>query len=486
MAPNLIFMLVDDLGWRDLSCTGSTFYETPNIDRLAKAGMRFTRAYAACPVCSPSRASILTGKYPVRVGITDYINWGRDGSDAHGHAKGYLVDAPYADHLPLEEVSLARALQEGDYQTWHVGKWHLGREPYHPEHHGFETNIGGCMVGCPIGPGYFSPWGIPALEGVTVPPGTHLDEYLTGEACRLIRQRDPARPFFLNLWFYLVHTPLQERPERIAKYEAKRKAMGLDGLEETREGDFFPCDHKKGQRITRRLVQSHPVYAAMVETLDDCVGRVLKTLEEEGILENSVLVFTSDNGGLATAEGSPTCNLPLAEGKGWRQEGGVREPLLISWPGRVVPGSVCETPITSPDFYPTFLEAAGLPLRPEQHVDGQSLVPLLTQQGSLSRDALYWHYPHYGNQGGTPGAAILVGRYKLLEHFEDGRVELFDLESDPAESVDLSKLEPTLTAKLKARLDAWKNEVGARHPTVNKAFTPWSEAHARKGWKPWV
>jgi arylsulfatase A-like enzyme len=478
-------MLVDDMGWRDLSCTGSTFYETPNIDRLAARGMRFTRAYASCPVCSPTRASIMTGKYPVRVGVTDYIDWNRRGDAPHGHAKGYLVDAPYADHLPLEECSIARALSEGGYQTWHVGKWHLGREDYYPQRHGFDVNLGGSMVGCPIGKGYFSPWSIPGLENAPVPPGTHLDEHLTGEACHLIRSRDPERPFFLNLSFYLVHTPLQERPERIAKYEAKRKALGLDKLEELREGDFFPGEHKKDKRITRRLVQSHPVYAAMVETLDDCVGRVWATLEAEGILGNSLILFTSDNGGLSTAEGSPTCNLPLSEGKGWKNEGGVREPLLVSWPGTVPAGRSCEVPVTSPDFYPTFLEAAGLPLRPRQHVDGLSLMPLFRGGHRLAERALYWHYPHYGNQGGTPGAAILEDGFKLIEHFEDGRVELFYLDDDPGETVDLSAREPARAAHLKDKLAKWQVETGALRPSPNASFRPWSADHARKGYRPW-
>ena len=267
--PNIVFILIDDMGWKDLVCYGSSFYETPNIDRLAREGMRFTDAYAACPVCSPTRASILTGKYPATVGITDWI-------DVHGHvhpARGQLVDVPYLKQLPTREHSLARALNEGGYQTWHVGKWHLGGDGHLPEDHGFEVNIGGAHQGSPGQGGYFSPWTIPPLADADVPEGTYLTDYLTDQVLELIRHKD-ERPFFLNLWYYTVHTPIQAKREKIAKYEAKARALGLDQVEAFAEGEYFPCEHKKDQRVKRRLIQSDPVYAAMIESLDENLGRL--------------------------------------------------------------------------------------------------------------------------------------------------------------------------------------------------------------------
>jgi len=459
MQPNILFILLDDMGWRDLSCTGSPFYETPNIDRLATEGMLFTDAYAACPVCSPTRASLLTGKYPARLGLTDWIG---------AHARGRLIDAPYVDHLPLEEFSLARALQAGGYQTWHIGKWHLGGETYYPERHGFDVNIGGCEWGHPR-QGYFSPWGIPNLPDG--PNGQQLGDHLTDPAIRLIERRD-ERPFFLNLWYYEVHHPIQAAPEIVSRYTQKARRLGLDRLPTFEDGAFFPCEHKKQQRIVRRLVQSDPTYAAMIENLDRNVGRLLETLEQQGIAEETLVVFTSDNGGLSTSEGSPTCNLPLAEGKGWMYEGGTREPLLVRWPGVVAPGSTCAAPVTSPDFYPTLLEAAGLPLWPAQHVDGANLMPLFRQAGEFPDRPIFWHYPHYGNQGGTPGSSVRWGDYKLIEFFEDGRLELYNLRTDPGERINLAGAEPLQAARLHTRLVEWRDQVNARIPEPNPEWQP--------------
>jgi len=455
--PNLIFILMDDLGWKDLGCCGSTFYETPNLDRLAQQGMRFTQAYASCPVCSPSRASVMTGRYPARVGITDWIDFHK----VMHPLRGRLIDAPYIDHLPLEECSLARALKDGGYRTWHVGKWHLGGPDFYPEKHGFDLNIGGSHAGCP-GHGYFSPWKLPNLPD-HLPAGLHLDDWLTDRVVELIRTDDP-RPFFLNLWYYLVHTPIQAKPEDIERFAAKAQRMGLDRLKAIEEGDFFPTDKSRTRRIQRRLIQSHPVYAAMVWRMDECIGRVLRALEETGRAENTLVVFTSDNGGLATAEGSPTSNLPLQQGKGWMYEGGTREPLIVRWPGRIRAGSTCDVPVTSPDYYPTFLEAAGLPPRPEQHCDGESLLPLLCETGTLKRDAIFWHYPHYGNQGGTPGASVRAGDFKLIEFFEDRHVELYNLRGDPGERRDLSATLAGKAQELRARLHDWQASVGAKMP----------------------
>ena len=458
--PNFIFVLIDDLGWRDLSCYGSQFYETPNLDRLCAEGMRFTDAHAACPVCSPTRASILSGKYPARVGVTDWIG---------GHTRGKLLDAAYIDHLPLEEKSLAKALNGAGYATWHVGKWHLGKESYWPEKHGFEENVAGCHMGSPWR-GYFSPWQIPTLKDG--PEGQYLTDRLTDEAVRLIKSNE-GRPFFLNLWYYTVHTPIQAKEAKIAKYEAKAKEMGLDTVKTFEEGDFFPCEHKKDQRIMRRLVQSDPVYAAMIESLDESIGRVLQAVEESGQTENTVIIFTSDNGGLATSEGSPTCNAPLAEGKGWMYEGGTREPLFIKWPGVIQAGSVCDVPVSSPDFYPTLLEMAALDPIPEQHVDGVSLVPLLKGAKDLDREAIFWHYPHYANQGGTPGSSIRAGDYKLIEFFEDDTIELYNLGADIGEEHDLAAKEPELAAKLRQQLADWRRSVDAKLPQPNPDYVPW-------------
>jgi len=460
--PNIIFILIDDMGWKDLSCCGSTFYETPHIDQLSAQGMRFTDAYASCPVCSPTRASVMTGKYPATAGITDWINWG---GTLHP-ARGRLIDVPYLKDLPSCEHTVAGALKETGYATWHVGKWHLGGEGHMPQDHGFDVNIGGCQTGSPGHGGYFSPWSIPVLENADVPEGTYLTDYLTDQAIEQIRNKGEA-PFFLNLWYYSVHTPIQAKPEKIKKYEAKARAMGLDTQKTFEEGEFYPCEHKKDKRILRRLIQSDPVYAAMIESLDENIGRLMSALEETGEMDNTLIIFTSDNGGLATSEGSPTCNAPLAEGKGWMYEGGTREPLFVKWPGVVEPGAVCHTPVTTPDFYPTMLEAAGTDGNPDHQVDGVSIMPLLKGVGTLQREAIFWHYPHYGNQGGTPGASVRKGDYKLINFFEDDRLELYNLREDPGEARNLAEGMPDLARELKGLLSAWQKKVEAKIPQPN-------------------
>jgi len=468
--PNIIFILIDDMGWKDLSCCGSTFYETPHIDKIAAQGMRFADAYASCPVCSPTRASVMTGKYPATVGITDWINW-----NGRLHpARGRLIDVPYLKDLPTSEYTMAEALRETGYATWHVGKWHLGGEGHRPEDHGFDVNIGGCHDGSPGRGGYFSPWSIPALEGADVPDGTYLTDYLTDQAIEQIRTKDEA-PFFLNLWYYSVHTPIQAKPEKIKKYEAKAKAMGLDTQKTFEEGALFPCEHKKDQRILRRLIQSDPVYAAMIESLDENIGRLMDTLEETGEADNTLMIFTSDNGGLATSEGSPTCNTPLAEGKGWMYEGGTREPLFVKWPGVVEPGALCEVPVTTPDFYPTILAAAEAQGHPDHQSDGVSIMPLLKGADALDREAIFWHYPHYGNQGGTPGASVRKGDYKLIHFFEDDRLELYHLREDLGETRNLVDAQPALARELNDLLSAWQTSVEAKIPQKNPAWVDrWS------------
>ncbi len=458
---NVILILLDDLGWRDLGCYGSTFYETPHLDQLATSGVRFTDAYAAAPVCSPTRASILTGKYPATVGVTDWIDWG---NFTHP-ARGRLIDAPYIDHLPLEESSLAKALKAAGYHTWHVGKWHLGSMPYYPDRQGFDVNIGGCAWGLPTGGGYRSPWHIPTLEDG--PPGEYLTDRLTDEAIKLIRNH-PGQPFFLNLWHYAVHTPLQADPELVQKYVAKSRELGLDQRPTFAEGNVFPCEHKRDQRIMRRLVQSEPTYAAMIENLDANVGRLIEAVGDAGLAEQTVIIFTSDNGGLATSEGSPTCNAPLAEGKGWMYEGGMRVPLIIGGPG-ILPG-VCDVPVTSPDLYPTILEFAGIAPEFVQPIAGLSWLPLLRGKHDLERDAIFWHYPHYGNQGGTPGSSVRSGDYKLIEFYEDRRIELYNLREDIGETHDLATTHPDLAGHLHALLTDWREHVEANIPIPNPAY----------------
>ena len=453
MPPNILFFLIDDMGWTDLTCTGSDFYETPRLDELRRDGLLFSDAYAAAPVCSPTRASILSGKYPARVGITQYIG---------GHGVGKLCDVPYFTQLPRSEFSLASALRAGGYQTWHVGKWHLGEGRSAPTHHGFDVSVGGGRWGAPP-QGYFAPWGLPDLEGED---GDYLTDALTDAALGLLQSRDAGRPFFLNFWHYAVHTPIQAPAALVEKYERKARALGLDQKDPFEEGEHFSVDHKRDQRVLRRKFQSDPTYAAMVENLDGNVGRVLDALDELGLRDNTLVVFTSDNGGLSTAEGSPTSNAPLSQGKGWMYEGGNREPLLMRWPGQIAPGTSCETPVTSPDFYPTFLQAAGLPLLPHQHCDGESLLPLM-RGDQLEREAIFWHYPHYSNQGDTPSCAVRAGRWKLIEWFETGQVELYDLRGDIAESHDLSAREPERVAALRGQLATWKRQVEALIPKNN-------------------
>ncbi len=458
--PNIVFILIDDLGWRDLTCFGSTFYETPNLDRLAADGMRFTNAYASCPVCSPTRASIMSGKYPARVGLTNWIP---------GESYGEVFSAPYLHYLPLEETSVASALRDVAYQTWHVGKWHLGDEPFYPENHGFDVNIGGCHWGSPK-QGYFSPYGIDSLPDG--PDGEYLTDRLTDEAIGLIKNRDAGRPFFLNMSHYAVHIPIDVPEPLVEKYRKKARDLKLDQIDPIVEGEPFPFEQKKDQNLARRIIQSDPAYAAMVENMDTNVGRLLDVLAAEGLADDTLVVFTSDNGGLSTAEGAPTCNFPLFEGKGWNYEGGTRVCKIVRLPGRVPAGTVCETPTTSTDYYPTFLDFAGLPPRPDQHVDGVSLRGLFEGTSELEERGVFWHYPHYSNQGNTPAGSVVFGDWKLIEFFDSGRVELFNLADDISEQRNCAESHPQIAADLLARLHAWQKDVEAKIPEPNPNWQP--------------
>ena len=453
--PNIVLIMTDDLGWTDLGCYGSSFYETPALDRLAADGVRFTDAYAAAPVCSPTRASILTGKYPASVGITQYIG---------GSAVGELCDVPYFSRLPWSELTLARALRDGGYATWHVGKWHLGESASYPENHGFEVNIGGTSNGLPPG-GFFSPYGLETLPDG--PEGEYLTDRLTDEAIALLQDADD-RPFFLHLSHYAPHVPIEAPGELVRKYRAKAKREGLDTIDPFEDGESFPHWPQREQHVRRRTLRSDPEYAAMIESIDSNIGRLLLALQRSGQSDNTIVLFSSDNGGLATAEGSPTCNAPLSHGKGWAYEGGIRVPLIVRWPAAIRPGSTIDEPVTSPDFYPTLLDAAGLPRSERQRLEGKSFLPALRGK-RFERGAVYWHYPHYSNQGGTPMAAVREDDWKLIEFFEDGRVELYDLANDLSERRDLAS-DPAhrrRTRQLRRRLREWQQSVGALVPRPN-------------------
>lgn len=455
--PNIVFFLADDLGQRDLGAYGSTFYETPNIDRLAREGARFTDAYAACPVCSPTRASILTGHWPQRTGITDYIANDNINGPEKWKRNTPLLPAPNRDRLALDAPTLAKAMKAAGYATFFAGKWHLGPEGYWPENQGFDSNLGGNERGGPYGGRkYFSPYGNPRLTDG--PDGEHLPDRLATEASKFI-EANRARPFFAYFAFYSVHTPLMAREDLQKKYEEKRRRLGLEAK--------WGREHERDVR----LVQEHAVYAGMVEAMDLAVGKVLAKLDELGLRENTIVIFTSDNGGLSTSEGWPTSNLPLRGGKGWMYEGGIREPLIVRWPSVVAPGRVVATPVSSPDFFPTLLEAAGTKPAAGQTIDGVSLMPVF-RGGALPERSLYWHYPHYGNQGGAPSAAIRRGKWKLIEWMEDQRVELFDLERDPGEQNDLANRDPQRVAALRADLKAWQKATGVSYPTPNPNFDP--------------
>lgn len=437
--PNIVFILIDDMGWTDLGCFGSTFYETPNIDRLAAQGMKFTQAYAACTVCSPTRASIMTGKYPARLHLTDWIAGSKK-------PKAKLKIPDWLMHLPLEENTIAKALKPAGYVSASIGKWHLGGPEYFPEKHGFDLNRGGCDKGQP--PSYFSPYRIPTLEDG--PPGEYLTDRLGDEALKFI-ESNKDRPFLLYWPHYAVHMPLQAKRPIVDRYQAKVKP-GMD--------------------------QNNATYAAMIESVDDAVGRMMAKLDELKLASRTVVVFTSDNGGLLKS----TSNKPLRAGKGSAYEGGVRVPMIVRWPGVVAPGSVCETPVISLDGYPTMLEIAGLPaegaakagVRPEakQVVDGASLVPLLKGAGGFSRDALFWHYPHYHPGGATPYSAVRKGDLRLVEFFEDDRVELYNLKDDIGETKDLAAAMPEKARELRKILADWRASVGAQMPTPNPDYDP--------------
>jgi len=424
---NFVFILIDDMGWTDVGCFGSRYHETPNIDRLAAEGMKFTSGYAACPVCSPTRASVMTGQYPARLHLTDFLvgtRWPKD-SPIQPLKK-------WQTFLPVETPTLPRLLKSAGYVTGHIGKWHLG-EKNEVEEYGFDVNVAGGKWGSP--PSYFSPYKNSKLKDG--PEGEYLTDRLTAEAEQFMEQ-NKDRPFFLQLAHYAVHIPLKAKPELVKKYEAKAKPEG---------------------RVT------NAVYAAMTESVDQCVGRVMRKLEELGIADRTVVIFTSDNGGLSVKEGPaiPTSNLPLRAGKGYLYEGGIRVPWIVKWPGVTKAGSVSDESISSVDVLPTLLEMAGASGLSPRSCDGQSMVAAM-KGGRMRREAIFWHYPHYSNQGGKPGGAVRAGDWKLIEWYEDGKVELYNLREDVGETRDLSAQLPEKAAELKKMLGDWRKGVDAQMP----------------------
>jgi arylsulfatase A len=434
--PNIIVILIDDYGWRDLGCYGSTFYETPHLDRFATEGVRFTNGYAACPVCSPTRASIVTGQYPVRSGVTDWIAGRKQWPTAKALCPRTRTE------LPLEHVTLAEALKPAGYVSASIGKWHLGGDGFSPTEQGFALNAGGTSAGSPRS--WWPPYNVPSLTDPPPEKDEYLAQYLTRRA-EMFLEENRNRPFFLYLPHFSVHIPLGAPPKLVEKY--KRKVA--DGA---KQGD--------------------PIYGAMVEAMDDAVGRLLRKLDALGLADNTLIFFLADNGGLRYEGGRKdyvTDNAPLRAGKGHLYEGGIRVPYMVRWKGTVKP-STSEVPVCSVDIFPTALAAAGVAL--PGNLDGVSLLPLLTKGAAPKREALYWHYPHYSNQGGVPGGVIREGEWKLIEFYEDNRLELYNLKSDLGERTNLSQREAKRAQALRAKLDRWRKAANAIMPKPNPGYDP--------------
>lgn len=438
---NVIFMLMDDLGWHDTRPYGNKFIDTPGLDRLASEGARFSNAYAACPVCSPTRASILTGKYPARLGLTDWIAGRR-------HWPYWKLNPPaFNQELPLAEITIPEVLGPHGYRSAAIGKWHLGGKGYSPLEQGFDRNIAGNAAGSP--PRYFGPLELP---GLTLEPGEFLTSRLAMEGSRFIRE-DATKPYFLYQSQFTVHMPLQAPEPLVQKYKKR---------------DIGDCD---------------PTYCAMVETADQSVVQLLRAVDESGQADRTIIVFFSDNGGVrhqGTRVPPVTNNTPLRAGKGHLYEGGIREPLLIRWPGVTKAGAVIDTPVSSIDFFPTIASAAGANIGA---VDGVSLRPLL-EGHSMPDRPLFWHYPHYSDQGGTPGGVVRMGDWKLIEFYEDGRLELFNLRDDIGETRNLARRESARATRMHRVLDDWRHSVKASMPTPNPGYDPAKASEQLTGYQP--
>lgn len=441
--PNIVLLLVDDLGWKDLGFMGSKYYETPNIDLLSSKGMVFTSAYAASAVCSPTRASILTGRYPARLGITDWIRArfqlttmevkAPEPYENNGNKKLKTPSNPY--WMELSEVTIAEVLKKAGYFTCHIGKWHLGTDDYYPEKQGYDLNIAGSDMGQPVN--YFDPYtnekgvGFPNLKSRQ--KGEYLDDRLADELKTVIEQ-SKAKPFFISMSYYSVHTPLMAKKELIKKYESK----------------------------TVVDQQKNPVYAAMVENLDHAVGKLVVTLEKNNLFENTVIIFMSDNGGLI----GPTDNSPLRAGKGYPYEGGIRIPMFVYWKGNIRPGSVCHLPISTVDLLPTICAITKSSL-PETQLDGRDITPALREE-KISQVPLFWHFPHYRSHDIVPYSIIRDGEWKLIKRYEGTTFELYNLKNDLSERVDMAVKNPGMVKKLNIKLENWVKETHAKMPLVKQ------------------
>ena len=460
--PNILYILADDLGWCDLSIEGSNLYESPNIDRIGSEGMRFTQGYAACQVCSPSRASILTGKYTPRHGITDWIGApsGADWRKAGRFSK--MLPPNYERRLRTEEITFAEVFRRAGYRTFFAGKWHLGDKGADPEDFGFEINKGGWRVGSPNG-GYFAPWNNPKLEpGLD---GESLPMRLGQETARFI-ENYKDEPFLAYLSFYSVHGPIQTSKDKWEKFRKKTV------IQETPNKRFI-----FDRNLPVRQVQDCPIYAGMIEAMDDAIGLVLDTLDKHGLTENTIVCFTSDNGGVSSGDAYSSSMLPLRGGKGRQWEGGIREPFYFRFPKLIDANSTCDVPVSGIDFYPTLLDLTGIPIPTEQVIDGRSIVSLLNkeQDSKIAERDLFWHYPHYGNQGGDPSSTIRNGPWKMIHYYEDDHDELYNLDSDPGEMNDVLVDNRTKAAELRRRLDRWLAEVGAKFPILDPEYDPEKE-----------
>lgn len=497
---NVIFFLVDDLGWSDVACNNpNSFYETPQISQLAKEGVRFTNAYAACHVCSPTRASIMTGKYPARIQLTDWLPGRKD------YPFQQLKNAVVKQHLPFEEKTLAEAFHDNGYRTAIFGKWHLGEDSSSPLQHGFDYRVTEWNKGWPLT--YYSPYRLKGLEG---PDGEYLTDRLTSEVISYIEKNKDA-PFFMYLSHFAVHDPIEGRADLVKKYQEKLKTWNkwpdlpyiLEGNPDTshpfsraelnemlKDKAYAGYSLLPNRTVKIKQRQDNVQFAAMVESMDESMGRILSKLKELGLDDNTIVVFVSDNGGMSGANfGRPTkkfpaanvdkefssSNLPLRGAKGWFYEGGIRVPMIVKWPGHGQAGTVSDVPVISTDFYPSLLKMAGLPALPEQPVDGTDITPLLEGGKKIKRRALYWHFPHYSNHGmQSPGGAIRYGDYKLLEYYEKGTVQLFNLAADPGEQQDLAATMPRKVKELKKMLHAWRKKVNAAMMPPNPDYKPGS------------
>jgi len=457
LKPNFLFIVVDDLGYYDLSVMGSSFYETPNIDRIAKEGTLFNQGYANASVCSPSRASLLTGFYPTNHGITDWIG-AKSGIDWRTKGrKTKLLPSNYVNHLPFEMITLPEVFLSNDYKTFFAGKWHLGslKEKSLPTDHGFEINKGGYRMGGPYSGGFFSPFNNPFLDDKPEEKGISLSMKLAKETANFIRENKKNK-FFAYLSFYAVHAPIQTSKGKWERYRDKAEAQGI--LE---EGFFME------KRLPMRIKQDNPVYAGLIEQTDDAVGHVLDTLDELNLEKNTVVIFVSDNGGVSAGDAFATSNLPLRGGKGYQWEAGTKTPFFIKTPQLNIHEKKIDTPVMGADLFPTLLELAGIENPVE--VDGKSLVPLLKGE-TFGERPIFWHYPHYGNQGGDPSAIVRMGNWKLIKYFEDGKNELYNLKNDIGEKMNIVNQHPKIASKLNKTLEEWLISTNAKIPEVDPIY----------------